>query len=157
MPVDDVSFKLAMSHFASGVTIVTTEHDGKPYGMTVASFASLSLRPPLVLVCIEKSVKSHDAIAAAGKFGVSILDRQQGEVSGRFASKIDDKFSGVDIHHGELGVPLIGGAICTLACKVTAQFPGGDHSIFVGEVVDAQTTSTGVPLVYYRSSYRDLA
>ena len=157
MPIDDSSFKLAMSHFASGVTIVTTEHDGKPYGMTVASFASLSLRPPLVLVCIEKSVKSHDAIAAVGKFGVSILDRQQGEVSGRFASKIDDKFSGVDIHHGELGLPLISGAICTLACKVTAQYSGGDHSIFVGEVVDAQTTSTGAPLVYYRSSYRDLA
>ena len=156
MPIDDSSFKLAMSHFASGVTIVTTEHDGQQYGMTVASFASLSLRPPLVIVCIEKSVKSHDAIAAAGKFGVSILDRQQGEVSGRFASKIDDKFSGVDITHGELGVPLISGAICTLACKVTAQYPGGDHSIFVGEVVDAQTTSTGAPLVYYRSSYRDL-
>ena len=156
MPIDDSSFKLAMSHFASGVTIVTTEHDGQQYGMTVASFASLSLRPPLVIVCIEKSVKSHDAIATAGKFGVSILDRQQAEVSGRFASKIDDKFSGVDIHHGELGVPLISGAICTLACKVTAQHPGGDHSIFVGEVVDAQSTSAGTPLVYYRSSYRDL-
>ena len=155
-PIDDASFKAAMSHFASGVTIVTTELDGKPYGMTVASFASLSLHPPLVLVCIEKSVKTHHAISAAGTFGVSILDRQQAEVSGRFASKIDDKFAGVDVARGELGVPLIRGSICSLACKVTAQFPGGDHSIFVGEVVDAQTTSAGVPLVYYRSSYRDL-
>jgi flavin reductase (DIM6/NTAB) family NADH-FMN oxidoreductase RutF len=156
MPIDDAAFKLAMSHFASGVTVVTTEHDGKQYGLTVASFASLSLHPPLVLVCIEKSVKSHDAIAAAGRFGVSILDRTQAEVSGRFASKIDDKFAGVDVVRGELDVPLIAGAICTLACRVHAQLPGGDHTIFVGEVVDANTAD-GVPLVYYRSSYRDLA
>ncbi len=73
MPVDDATFKLAMSHFASGVTIVTTEFEGKPYGLTVASFASLSLHPPLVIVCIEKAVKSHDAIKGARKFGVSIL------------------------------------------------------------------------------------
>jgi len=156
MAVDDAAFKLAMSHFASGVTVVTTEHEGKQFGLTVASFASLSLHPPLVLVCIEKSVKSHDAIAGAGKFGVSILDRKQAETSGRFASKIDDKFAGVDVVEGELGVPLVRGAICTLACRVHSQLPGGDHSIFVGEVVDAQTTN-GEPLVYYRSAYRDLA
>jgi flavin reductase (DIM6/NTAB) family NADH-FMN oxidoreductase RutF len=156
MPVDDAAFKLAMSHFASGVTVVTTEHEGRPYGMTVASFASLSLHPPLVLVCIEKNVKSHDAIAAAGKFGVSILDRAQAEISGRFASKIDDKFAGVDVVRGELGVPLINGAICRLACRVHAQLPGGDHSIFVGEVIDVETQE-GVPLIYYRSGYRDLA
>jgi len=155
--VDDATFKLAMSHFASGVTVVTTEHEGKPYGLTVASFASLSLHPPLVLVCIEKAVKSHDAIASAGKFGVSILGREQAEISGRFASKkIEDKFAGVDLVEGELGVPLIGGAICRLACRVHSRLEGGDHTIFVGEVVGAQTTE-GVPLVYYRSAYRDLA
>ena len=156
MPIDDAGFKQAMSQFASGVTVVTTEHDGAQYGMTVASFASLSLHPPLVLVCIEKSVKSHDAIAAAGKFGVSILERTQGPISGRFASKSDDKFSGVPLRQGELGVPLIDGAICTLECRVQQQLPGGDHSIFVGEVVDAQTND-GVPLIYFRSGYRDLA
>jgi len=156
MPIDDATFKRAMSHFASGVTVVTTEHDGKPYGLTVASFASLSLHPPLVLVCVEKSVKSHDAIAGAEKFGVSILDRSQSEISGRFASKIDDKFTGVDVVRGELDVPLIAGAICTLECRVHAQLPGGDHTIFVGEVVDART-SDGDPLVYYRSAYRDLS
>jgi flavin reductase (DIM6/NTAB) family NADH-FMN oxidoreductase RutF len=155
-PIDDATFKLAMSHFASGVTIVTTEHEGKQYGLTVASFASLSLHPPLVLVCIEKSLKSHDAIAAAGKFGVSILDRRQADVSGRFASRIDDKFAGVDVVRGELDVPLIGGAICMLSCRVHAQLPGGDHTIFIGEVAGVQT-SEGVPLVYYRSAYRDLA
>ncbi|HJQ35771.1 MAG TPA: flavin reductase family protein [Thermoanaerobaculia bacterium] len=157
MAVDDATFKTAMSQFASGVTVVTTEHDGEQYGMTVASFASLSLHPPLVLVCIEKSVRSHDAIAAAGKFGVSILSREQAEISGRFASKkVDDKFAGVAVVEGELGLPLIDGAICALSCRVHEQLPGGDHTIFVGEVLDAKTAE-GVPLVYYRSAYRDLA
>lgn len=155
MSIDDARFKEAMSHFASGVTVVTTEHDGTPYGMTVASFASLSLHPPLVLVCIEKAVKTHDAIRGAGLFGVSILSREQADVSGRFASKSDDKFAGIAIRRGEHGLPLIEGAICTLECRVQEQLPGGDHTIFVGEVLDSQT-SDGAPLVYYRSAYREI-
>ncbi len=153
--IDDARFKLALSQFASGVTVVTTELAGKPYGLTVASFASLSLHPPLVIVCIEKSVKSHDAIAAARKFGVSILGQNQAEVSNRFASRSDDKFSGIAVRNGELGVPLIEGAICTIECKLTGQLPGGDHTIFVGEVVDVQTVE-GEPLVYFRSGYRQI-
>jgi flavin reductase (DIM6/NTAB) family NADH-FMN oxidoreductase RutF len=155
MPIDDAAFKSAMSHFASGVTVVTTEHDGKPFGMTVASFASLSLRPPLVLVCIEKSVKTHEMIAAAGKFGVSILAAEQAEISNRFASKRDDKFEGMNIQKGNNGVPLIAGALTTLECSVQQQLPGGDHSIFVGEVTDCHTTE-GAPLVYFRSGYREI-
>ncbi len=153
--IDDARFKLALSQFASGVTVVTTELAGKPYGLTVASFASLSLHPPLVIVCIEKSVKSHDAIAAARKFGVSILGQNQAEVSNRFASRSDDKFSGIAVRNGELGVPLIEGAICTIECKLNGQLPGGDHTIFVGEVVDVQTVE-GEPLVYFRSGYRQI-
>ena len=156
MSIDDARFKLAMSHFASGVTVVTTKHEGTPYGMTVASFASLSLHPPLVLICIEKGVKTHDAIAAAGTFGVSILAQTQADVSGRFASKIDDKFGGVSLRRGELEVPLIAGAICTLECRLHDTFDGGDHTIFVGEVV-ATETAEAAPLVYYRSGYRELA
>jgi len=155
MPIDEAAFKLAMSHFASGVTVVTTEHGGKPFGMTVASFASLSLHPPLVLICIEKGVKTHDAIAAAGKFGVSILSEAQGHISSRFASRVDDKFSGIEVRRGSLGVPLIGGALTTLECSVYDQLPGGDHTIFIGEVVDSQTKE-GVPLLYFRSGYREM-
>lgn len=158
MPIDDAQFKLAMSHFASGVTVVTTEHEGTLYGMTVASFASLSLDPPLVLICIEKNVKSHDAIASSGRFGVNILSALQAEVSGRFASKkIEDRFAGVPHRPGpELGMPLLDGAICALECRVSDQLPGGDHSIFVGEVTSVQT-GAGEPLVYFRSGYRALA
>ena len=155
MAIDDATFKLAMSHFASGVTVVTTEHEGKQYGMTVASFASLSLHPPLVLVCIEKSVKTHDAIAAARKFGVSILAMDQAEISTHFASRRDDKFAGVDVQRGPHGVPLIAGALTTLECRLHGQVPGGDHSIFIGEVTDVQTRE-GVPLVYFRSAYHEM-
>lgn len=156
MPIDDAQFKKALSNFASGVTVVTTQVDETAYGMTVASFASLSLHPPLVLVCIEKSVKTHDAIAQAGAYGVSILSASQTDVSNRFASKADDKFAGMATHRGgELGVPLIDGAICTLECRVTAELPGGDHTIFVGEIVDS-TTTDGQPLVYFRGGYREI-
>ena len=157
MPVDEAQFKLAMSHFASGVTVVSTEHEGTLYGMTVASFASLSLSPPLVLICIEKSVKSHDAIAAAGRFAVSMLAQEQSEISNRFASKkIEDRFAGVGWSRGDHGMPLIDGAICAIECTVQSQFPGGDHTIFVGEVSSVRTHEAP-PLVYYRSGYRELA
>ena len=155
MPIDDAQFKLAMSYFASGVTVVTTEHDGKPFGMTVAAFSSLSLHPPLVLICIEKTVKTHDAIVGAGKFGVSILNSKQTDISNRFASRAEDKFAETEIVRGELGVPLIAGALTRLECRVSEKLEGGDHTIFVGEVVEANT-GEGEPLVYFRSGYREI-
>lgn len=155
MPIDDAHFRLALSHFASGVTVVTTQYDGKPYGMTVASFASLSLHPPLVLVCIERSVKTHDAIAAAGKYGVSILNSEQAEISSKFASRSDDKFAGVELVPGDLSVPLIAGALTAIECRLYDQLPGGDHTIFIGEVLSIHTRD-GNPLLYFRSGYREM-
>src|SRR5689334_1686208 len=123
--------------------------------MTVAGFSSLSLHPPLALVCIERSVRTHEAIAGAGKCGGSVLSSEQADVSNRFASRGEEKFSGIATHRGTSGVPLIDGAIITLECTVREQLPGGDHSVFVGEVV-AIETAEGAPLVYYRSGYREL-
>jgi flavin reductase (DIM6/NTAB) family NADH-FMN oxidoreductase RutF len=159
MPIDEGHFKLALSHFASGVTVVTTEHEGRQYGMTVASFASLSLHPPLVLVCIERSVKTHDAIAAAGKYGVSILSSAQADISSRFASRSDDKFNGIELIEGDLevplNVPLIKGALTAIECRVYDRLPGGDHTIFIGEVMKIHTQE-GDPLLYFRSVYREM-
>jgi flavin reductase (DIM6/NTAB) family NADH-FMN oxidoreductase RutF len=155
MAIDDALFRQAMSRFASGVTVVTTAHQGELYGMTVASFASLSLTPPLVLICVGRNMQTHGAIASSGRFGVSILGLEQKELSGQFASRLDDKFAGVDYRLGTLGVPLLNGAICTLECTLANQLDGGDHSIFVGQVEHAQTTE-GLPLVYFRSGYREL-
>lgn len=155
MPVDDAQFKHALSHFASGVTIVTTAHEGADYGLTVASFASLSLNPPLVLVCIASSSSSHEPIVKSQKFGVSILASDQADVSGRFASRGADKFAGLEIRRGTLGVPLIANALATLECRVHQQISGGDHSIFIGEVVDTWTRE-GAPLLYFRAAYREM-
>lgn len=156
MPIDEAGFKRAMSHFASGITVVTTEAGGETFGMTVASFASLSLRPPLVLVCIETAPRTHDAIVAAGKFAVNILRMQQCDVSTTFATKTGDRFEGIPIHTGKLGLPLIDGSLVAVECTLYAQLPGGDHSIFVGEVVESEV-SEGSPLIYYRSGYHELA
>lgn len=154
--VDDAQFKLAMSHFASGVTVVTTEHEGRRYGMTVASFASLSLRPPLVLVCIEKGTTSHDVFSQRGAFAVNILRSGQADVSNRFASRVEDRFAGVATTAGTAtGLPLIEGALASIECELRDQLPGGDHTIFVGEVV-ALSVGEGQPLVYFRSGYHEL-
>lgn len=155
MPINEAGFRHAMSQFASGITIVTAEHVGTLYGMTVSSFASVSLRPPLVLVCIEASVKTHDAIIGAKSFGVNILGQGQEEISKRFASRTEDRFAGLDLRRGELGTPLLTKSLAAIECRLHAQLPGGDHSIFVGEVIDAVVTE-GEPLIYFRSSYREL-
>jgi flavin reductase (DIM6/NTAB) family NADH-FMN oxidoreductase RutF len=156
MSIDEKQFRQTMSQFASGVTVVTTQLDGVRHGLTVSAFASLSLRPPLVLISIEKTVRTHDALSSAGMFGVSILSSAQEEISSRFASRIDDRFAGVSTSTGELGVPLIEGAIAWIECRITDRLPGGDHTIFVGEVVSAQIHD-GEPLLYFRSGYRRVA
>jgi flavin reductase (DIM6/NTAB) family NADH-FMN oxidoreductase RutF len=156
MPVDEQEFRFAMSHFPSGVTVVTTKSDGMRYGMTVASFASLSLKPPLVLVCLEKNVQTHGAIISARHFGVSILRAGQQELSARFASKIDDRFDGIDVREGMRGAPLIADALASMQCNLIDTLPGGDHTIFIGEV-DEVFTDESKPLVYFRSGYHDLS
>lgn len=155
MSLDEKQFRHAMSHFASGVTVVTTEHRGQRYGMTVASFASLSLRPPLVLICIEKSVRTHAAIDEAGTFAVNILAETQQEVSAAFASRAEDKFANVTVTAGDLGLPLIDGSLASIECQITHRLPGGDHTVFLGEVIAARVRE-GKPLLYFRSEYRTL-
>jgi flavin reductase (DIM6/NTAB) family NADH-FMN oxidoreductase RutF len=154
--VEESRFKQALSYFASGVTVVTTEFEEKRYGLTVSAFCSVSLRPPLVLVCIEKSVRAHDLIPRAEKFAVNVLAANQEDISNRFASRIDDRFAGVATHTGLLGIPLIDGAIASLECRLYDTLPGGDHTIFIGEVVSAELHQPD-PLLYFRSGYHRLS
>src|SRR5687767_6224805 len=115
--VDESRFRQVMSQFASGVTVVTTEVDGQLHGLTVSAFCSLSLRPPLVLICIEKSVRSHDAIAKAEKFSVNFLAQDQENISQLFASRTENKFAEVQTSPGRLGAPLIEGAVAAIECR----------------------------------------
>ena len=155
MPIDDARFRQAMGHFASGVTVVTTASAGELYGMTVSSFSSLSLNPPLVLICIDKSVPSHDMIRDSGRFVVNILEERQEHLSRRFATTATDKFKGVAWHSGQLGLPVLDNTLAAIECRLRSALDGGDHTIFVGEVVAAEVRE-GAPLLYYRRGYREL-
>jgi flavin reductase (DIM6/NTAB) family NADH-FMN oxidoreductase RutF len=155
MAIDEAGFRKAMSFFASGVTVVTTESGGVPFGMTVSAFSSLSLAPPLVLICIEKSTRIHDAIPKAERFAVNILRAGQEALSNAFASRADDRFAGVALREGKLKIPILSEALAIVECRLHASLPGGDHTIFVGEVVAADI-GEGEPLLYYRGGYGTL-
>lgn len=144
-----------MSHFASGVTVVTTADAGYLAGITVSSFASLSLEPTLVLICIDKRASSHAAIASSGMFAVNILAEDQAHLSQRFAAPNVEKFVPGSFTLSERGLPLLTGTLAAIECRVVNVLPGGDHTIFIGEVVAAQV-GQGRPLLYYRSQYRQL-
>jgi flavin reductase (DIM6/NTAB) family NADH-FMN oxidoreductase RutF len=153
--IDSTLFRHVMGRFASGVTVVTTGHEGRLAGLTVSSFTSLSLQPTLVLVCVDRGASSHDAIAAAGQFAVNILAEGQEYLSRRFASNEPDKFTEGTYELSPRGLPLISGALARIECRLHSTLPGGDHTIFVGAVLDA-SCSEGRPLLYYRSGYHTL-
>src|SRR5882762_1526406 len=135
MVIEQGKFRKALSYFASGVTVITTQHVGQYHGTTVSSFCSLSLEPSLVLVCLDLKSTSHDLISESEVFGVNILAEQDQWLSRHFALRTPDKFSHIAYHLGQIGVPLLDAALATLECRVISRYPGGDHSIFIGEVI----------------------
>jgi flavin reductase (DIM6/NTAB) family NADH-FMN oxidoreductase RutF len=154
MPVDAQDFKRALGQFASGVTVVTTrDRQGRPLGLTVSAFASVSLEPPLVLVSIDNRSDVHDGFEAAGLFAVSVLAEHQREVSQRFAFGTD-KFD-ASLVLGAHGMYLVPGALAHIECRLSAAHPAGDHTIYVGEVL-ALAARPGRPLVYHGSRYAGL-
>jgi len=157
MPVDSADFRRALGQFAAGVTVVTTRDGrGRSLGLTVTAFSSVSLDPPLVLVCVDHRSEAHVGFRDQGLFGVSILAEGQEEVSRRFAGGGAGKFKGVELDKGTTGVPLIPGALAHLECRVIATHDAGDHKIYVGEVLSVQVRP-GRPLVYHDRDYRRLA
>lgn len=156
MSIDQVEFRQALGLFASGVTIITTQHENQPHGTTVSAFSSLSLNPPLVLVSIDINATIHDLLIASEVFAVNILAEHAETTSRHFARRIPDKFNGITYTLGELNVPLLEDAIASLQCRLVARYPGGDHSIFVGEVLATRTHPAHRPLLYFRSQYERL-
>lgn len=146
--------------FATGVTVVTTQLDGELHGMTANAVTSVSLEPLLVLVCVDKTADTHDILAQAGVFALSILSREQEELSNHFAKKETEgahRLDEVPHHFAVTGSPILDGCLAYLDCRVVAQYPGGDHTIFVGEVVDAHEIGDEGPLLFCRGLYRQLA
>jgi flavin reductase (DIM6/NTAB) family NADH-FMN oxidoreductase RutF len=146
-------FRRVLGHFATGVTIVTTsDAEARPTGLTVSAFASLSLDPPLVLVCVDHKSQTYPALRERGRFAVNVLTTHQEAVSRRFASTRLDKFDGIAHRLSPLGVPLLDEALAQIECVTVATHVEGDHTIFVGRVERA-TVGAGEPLLYYRGQY----
>ncbi len=158
MTIEADTFRRTLSRWTTGVTIVTSQYGGLVHGMTVSSFASLSLAPPLVLICAARSSNTHELIQKGRTFAVSILAQGQEDLSTRFASKEEEdrRFEGLECTVGPTGCPRIPGAVATLDCRVVQEEEAGDHIIYVGEVVDTTVTDRD-PLVYHHGAYRELA
>jgi len=138
------------------VTVVATlDTEGRPQGLTVSSFCSVSLEPPLVLVCVDKRSETHAGFAHSGVFGVSVLGEHQQEVSQRFATLGHEK-NRFDFARGSTGAPLVPGAVAQIECRLHAAHDAGDHRIYLGEVVRV-TVNSGRPLLYHSTGYRRLA
>ena len=145
-------FRDVISHFASGVTVVTAVHDGRAYGTTASAVTSLSLEPPMLLVCMNKESETGRAVAGARRFGVNILGAHQIELAERFAQKGGDKFTGVATSPGQWGEPLFDEAVATLECQVAEQTAVATHQVFFAEVVSAAARG-GDPLAYFRGRF----
>ena len=151
-------FRRTLGHFASGVTVITTcDRDGRPTGLTASAFTSVSLEPPLILVCVDNKAQSYPALLGGKMFAVNILRLEQEAVSRRFATtKIENKFEGVPFTLSQLGLPLLDNALAQLECATVSVHLEGDHTIFVGRVEGA-STGGGAPLVYFRGRYDRLS
>ncbi len=151
--VDENRFRDVMSRLVTGVALVTSRLDGSVHGLTVNAVSSVSLNPPLVLVCLDRSGNSHDPVIASGSFAVSVLASDQEEMAHRFARGTHrERFKGVAFRDSSSGSPVLPDALAWLDCAIRAVHPAGDHSIVVGEVLGCGA-GEGDPLVFFRSEY----
>src|SRR3954447_12201592 len=145
-------FRDVISHFASGVTVITALDDGRPYGATPRAVRWLSLEPPMLLICMSKQSETGRAVASSKRFGVNILGANQVDLAERFAQKGGDKFAGVPITAGKWGEPLFDEALATLECHVAEETTGGTHYVFLAEV-ESGSARGGVPLAYFKGEF----
>jgi len=154
--VTGAEFRRACGRFATGVTIATVvDRAGAPHGLTVSSFTSVSLHPPLVLICVGHEATNFALFSTATHFGINILKEDQQALSDRFARRGHDRFGGLAWQPGKTGVPLLPGCLAQIECAVHQRVRAGDHDIFVGEMVRAHVTD-GEPLIHVLGAYRNL-
>jgi len=153
---DPRTLRDALGCFATGVTVVTCLHEDEPAGLTVNSFTSVSLEPPLLLVCIAKNAASAAALIGASHFAINVLQTGQQPASIRFSTRNEDRFGTTSWSCGEAGAPILKDSLCVFECERFAVYDGGDHHILVGEVVKASFDAGLDPLLYFRGKYRRL-
>lgn len=150
--VEQDQFKHVIGHFSSGVSIITVRNNGVDFGITASAVSSVSVDPPMLLVCVNKSTGTCHAISAAESFTVNIMNESQKDLALRFARANTDKFSGVAFSYGVLGNPVLEDTLAHLECRVVEEVTGGTHSVFLAEVQKAHAAN-GEPLVYYRGKF----
>ncbi len=157
--IDPQRFRDALGHYASGITVITSDVDGEPIGFTCQSFYSVSTNPPLVSFSVMSSSYSYPKIRRAGRFAVNILSGEQVRISNQFARQSADKWHGVDRQESPLGNPIIDGTLHWLDCEIHAEHAAGDHLIVVGEVkaLNLRQAAASQPLLYFKGQYRNLA
>ncbi len=155
---DERDFRNALGLFPTGVAVVTAHAEGyDPVAITVSSFNSVSLAPPLILFSVRRDLPSLPSLLTADSFGVSILRQDQSELSSRFAGSRGGKWAGVAPVTGVTGCPLIGPCLATFECAPFAVHEGGDHMIIVGRVISYEIAEEGTPLVFFRGAYHTIA
>jgi flavin reductase (DIM6/NTAB) family NADH-FMN oxidoreductase RutF len=155
-PVDPVRFRELLGSFATSVAVMAAlDANGRPAGITVSALASVSLAPPLLLVCIAHKADFHAVITQASRFGLSVLAEDQERLSRRFAADVDDRFAGVGWTPHATGVPLLDDAAAHIVCAVAGTREAGDHTVFFGEVLDGEAFARQ-PLLHHRGGYRRL-
>ncbi len=146
--------------WATGVSIVSARHNGIQHGMTVSSFTSLSLEPPLVMVSLEKITRTHGLVDASGAFGVTFLAREQQAISDRFAgmaTELQNRYAGLKTFALQTGSPLLEGGLAWVDCRVTERHAAGTHTVFFAEVLEVRAAGEGgQPLLYFNRAYRQL-
>ncbi len=151
-PLDQGVFRDVIGRFASGVTVITTRREEQDFGTTASAVSSLSMDPPMLLICLNRTSETREAILAAGWFAVNILSEGQADLAYAFAKKSPDKFRGTQMTRGSSGAPLLTGALAQLECRVRETATGGTHTVFMGEVESAAATEAA-PLTYYRGRF----
>ncbi len=153
---DPRTLRDALGCFATGVTVVTAQLADEPAGLTVNSFTSLSLDPPLLLVCIHKQAASANVLIGASHFAVNVLQNEQQPASIRFSTRDEDRFGTTPWSCGEVGAPILQDSLSVFECERFAVYDGGDHHILVGQVVKASFDESLDPLLFFRGRYRRL-
>lgn len=157
--IEPLSFREALGHYASGITVITSQMDGEPIGFTCQSFYSVSMSPPLVSFSVMASSASYPRIREAGRFAVNVLSGEQVGISNQFARRGTDKWHGVEWQPSPLGNPIIAGSLHWFDCELHAEHSAGDHLIVIGEVraLSLQDATAAQPLLYFKGQYRNLA
>lgn len=156
MTLDSKEQRRILGKFATGVTVASTKIGDETWGMTANAVTSLSLDPPLVILCIQKEGQSRAKFEEGGCFALNILSADQREISDRFAFKGPKDFSDLETTTAETGAPILQDAIGWVDCKLKEILPGGDHDIFIGEIVAGGAPEAGVPLLYFSGKYANL-